>query len=88
MQKEFTTPFKEISPQELNKCLQKCYLSARKSDNHGHSVIVRQNKWQTENELKIIIFVLNYVTVLVYSYFEKGCWKKCARDSPERKCGI
>ena len=46
-----------------------------------------QNKWQTENELKIIIFVLNYVTVLVYSYFEKGCRKKSARDSPERKCG-
>ena len=42
--KEFTTPFEEISPQELNKCLQKkCYLSARKSDDRGRSVIARQN---------------------------------------------
>ena len=24
----------------------------------------------------------------VYSYFEKGCRKKCARDNPERKHGI
>ena len=27
MQKEFTTPFEEISLQELNKCLQKFYFS-------------------------------------------------------------
>ena len=27
--KRFTTPFEEIFPQELNKCLQKFYLSAR-----------------------------------------------------------
>ena len=26
--------------------------------------------------------------VNVYSYFEKGCRKKCARDNPERKYGI
>ena len=31
------------SPQELNKCLQKVYLSARKSDDRGRSVIARQN---------------------------------------------
>ena len=42
------TPFEEISPQELNKCLKKFYLSARKSDDHGCSVIVCQNcnRWQ------------------------------------------
>ena len=34
--KKFTTPFEEISPQELNKYLQKFYLSARKSDDRGH----------------------------------------------------
>ena len=28
--REFITPFEEISPQQLNKCLQKFYLSARK----------------------------------------------------------
>ena len=35
----FTTLFDEISPKELNKCLQKFYLSARKRD--GRSVIAR-----------------------------------------------
>ena len=29
IQREFTTPFEEISPQELNKRLQQFYLSAR-----------------------------------------------------------
>ena len=44
--KESTTPFEEISPQELNKCLQKFYLSTRKRD--SRSVITRQNcnRWQ------------------------------------------
>ena len=23
-------------------------------------------------------------SVDVYGYFEKGCWKKCSRDNPER----
>ena len=48
MQKEFTTPFEEIYPQELNKCLQQFYLSARKSDDRRLSVIARQNcnRWQ------------------------------------------
>ena len=66
--KEFTTPFEEISPQELNKCLQKkFYLSARKSDDRGRSVIARQNviagnsKW-----VKNHIFVLSDLNVLVY----------------------
>ena len=66
-QKEFKTPFEEISPQELNKCLQKFYWSARKSDDRGRSVIARQNviagngKW-----VKNHIFVLSHLTVLVY----------------------
>ena len=41
--KEFRTPFEEISPHELNKCLQKFYLSATKSDDRSRSVIARQN---------------------------------------------
>ena len=55
MQTEFTTPFEETSPQELNKRLQKFYLSLRKSDDRGCLVIARQN------------FVLKYLTVLVYT---------------------
>ena len=48
MQKEFTTPFEETFPQELNKRLQKFYLSLRRSDDRGRSVIARQNcnRWQ------------------------------------------
>ena len=44
-QKEFTTPFEEIYPQELNK-MPSIYLSARKRD--GRFVIARQNcnRWQ------------------------------------------
>ena len=40
--------FEETSPQELNKRLQKFFLSLRKSDDHGRSVIARQNcyRWQ------------------------------------------
>ena len=34
----------------------------------------------------MIILVLNYLTVLVYSYFEKVAGKS-ARVSPERYCG-
>ena len=41
--KRIHTSFEEISPQELNKRLQKFYLSARKSDDRGRSVIARQN---------------------------------------------
>ena len=38
----------EISLQELNKYLQNFYLSARKIDGRGRSVIARQNcnRWQ------------------------------------------
>ena len=32
IQREFATPFEEMSPPEPNKCLQKIYLSARKGD--------------------------------------------------------
>ena len=39
--KEFTAPFEEISQQELNKCLQKFYLSARKRNDR--SLIALQN---------------------------------------------
>ena len=48
IQKEFTTPFEETSPQGLNKRLQKSYLSLRKSDDRGRSVMARQNcnRWQ------------------------------------------
>ena len=38
--KEFTTPLEETSPQELNKRLQKFYLSPRKSDDRSRSVIL------------------------------------------------
>ena len=41
IQRKLTTPFEEIPPKELNKCLQKFYLSASKHD--GRSVITRQN---------------------------------------------
>ena len=48
IQKEFTTPFEEVSPQELNKCLQKFYLWARKSENRGRSVTARQNCYRCQ----------------------------------------
>ena len=40
--KRIHNSFEEISPQELNICLQKFSLSARKSDDRGRSVIARQ----------------------------------------------
>ena len=57
MQREFTTHFEEISPQdqiELNKCVQKFYLSARESDGRGRSFITRQNckRWQQQMSQK------------------------------------
>ena len=56
-----------VSKLTLNKCLQKFYLAERKRD--GRSVIARQKllSLATVNELKIIIFVLNYLTVLVFT---------------------
>ena len=58
------------SPQELNKCLQKVYLSARKSDDRGRSVIARQNVIVELNRwvwVKNHFLVLYYLTVLVYT---------------------
>ena len=63
MQKEVTTSFEEIPPQELNEWFQKFYLSARKHD--GCLVIAHQN--YKCYELKNIIFARNYFTVLVYA---------------------
>ena len=57
--------FQEIFPQELNKCLQKFYLPVRKRD--GRQFDHYASKLATVNELKIIIFVLNYLTVLIYT---------------------
>ena len=56
-----------MSPQELNKCLEKLYLTARQRD--GFSVICAQklSSLTAINELKVIIFVINYLTVLEYT---------------------
>ena len=48
IQRELTTLFREISPKELNKCLQKFYLSVRKRD--GRSVFARQNSPRKQDE--------------------------------------
>ena len=44
---------------------------------------VREKSW-------LISCVVNLLTILLtrYSYFEKSCRKKCARDNPERWYGI
>ena len=36
--------------------------------------------------ISYILFPVNLINVnrVVYSYFEKGCQQKCARDDPER----
>jgi len=47
IQRELTTLFREISPKELNKCLQKFYLSVRKP---GSSVFERQNSPRKQDE--------------------------------------
>ena len=65
--KEFTTPFEEISPQELNKCLQKFYLSEEKATTAAVRSLCAKIVIVAVNELKIIIFVLNYLTVLLYT---------------------
>ena len=66
MQKEFSTPFEEISPQELNNYKLKFFLSARKSDDHGHSLIARQIVIIGNSErVKNHIFVINFLTALV-----------------------
>ena len=58
-----------MSLQELNKCLQNFYLSARKRDGQSRYFIARAKIVivSTVNELKIIIFVLDYPAVLVYT---------------------
>ena len=67
IQREITTPFDEISPKELNKCPQKFYFSTSKRDDRWSLraiiVIVGNSKCQ----LQITIFVLHYLTVLVYT---------------------
>ena len=45
--------------------------------NTRHSLFVMQISW-----------FINAYTHLTYSYFEKGCRKKCARDNPEGQYGI
>ena len=30
------------------------------------------------------LFDLEELSIYIYSYFEKGCRKNCARDNPER----
>ena len=60
--------FKEISPQELSKCLQKFYCRQEKATTaavrslRAKTVIVGNGKW-----VKNHIFVLNYLTILVYT---------------------
>ena len=56
IQKEFVTPLEEISPQELNKCLQKFHLSANKAQRpFGHlrakTVIDGSSKWVKNHHL-------------------------------------
>ena len=50
LQKEITTHFEEISPQELNKCLQKCFFGKKSMDtaiqsSHNKIVIIGNSKW-------------------------------------------
>ena len=62
IQKGFTTPFEETSPQELNDL----FVGKKMRRTFGHLrakiVIVGSSNW-----VKIIIFVPNYLTVLVYT---------------------
>ena len=71
--KENSQPFEEISLEEFNKCLQQLYLSVRKRDGRrfGHYA-PKLLSLTTVNELKIIIFVFNYLTVLVYTKTDEG----------------
>ena len=56
----------EFPSHELNKCLQKFYLSARKCDDSSVICTPNLQSLGAINELKLTIFVLNYLTVLVY----------------------
>ena len=75
-----------MSPQELNKCLEKLYLTARQRD--GFSIIYapKLSSLTAINELKVIIFVFNYLTVLEYTrtIISRACFSnarllKCSR---------
>ena len=44
IQKEFTTPFDQMTPFELKKCLQKFYMSARKKDGSYYSACAKNRK--------------------------------------------
>ena len=66
MQKEVITLFEEISPQELNKCLQS-FICRQENVTAVCSLHAKFIALATVNELKIIIFVLNYIIVLVYT---------------------
>ena len=70
IQKQFTTVFEGISLQELNKCPQKFYFVGKKT---WWPIICAQKlkSLTATNELKIIILVLNYLTVLVYTLKKK-----------------
>ena len=66
-QKNSQLVFQEISSQELNKCFQEFFFCRQeKATTAAVPSFARQNcnHWQ---QLKMIIFVLNYLTVLVYT---------------------
>lgn len=81
IQKEFATPFEEMSPPELNKCLQKFYLSGKKGDGRFYNkksltaIRAALDRYVRENvgiiagmyELKSIFGGVHYLTVLVYT---------------------
>ena len=59
LREEFTTLFEEISPEALKKCLQKPFIYQQESN--GNSVTICA--LAAIIKLKIVIFVLNYITV-------------------------
>ena len=63
---ELITPVWKISPHKLNN-IRKFYLSARKRDGRYVICALKLKSLAAVNELKTIIFVLNYLTVLVYT---------------------
>ena len=65
--KRIHNPFFEISPKELNDYFQKFYLSARKTRRPFGHCKPKLLLLATVNKLKLIIFVTNYLTVLVYT---------------------
>ena len=66
--KRIHNSFEEISPQELDKCLQKFIVGKKKRRQRpfGHCA-PKLYSLATVNELKMIIFVSNYLNVLVYT---------------------